>query len=320
LEAKQVGIVVYQLFAALDTKDDLRRSPFAASLLGQRLLAWSALPDHNAVHRMWVQQPRRYTFHWFLDLQDLLDIFRRWITSVHLMASRGFIDSYQSGGPYRVLVWSKFDAIIPQMEDTLLPVLERYTQRFSYKWFEVIHNPNAAEWSGPLPDEHFKSSGKRLGDPQPRESKRAAPSAPVGTESKSRTKPTGPPDFRCISPLFVPVETLPPGTHASLLIRRIDSSDPYPKLVDEQGHRSQLCFDATTATCGLSCHTHSCNNQRRRGQAAVSRLHICLSSEPWKSKPETYWSPIVQFLQQPAVRAHLLPSEAFKEATPSTTW
>jgi hypothetical protein len=51
-----------------------------------------------------------------------------------------------------------------------------------------------------------------------------------------------------------------------------------------------------------------------------SRLHIDLNDARWSAAnyKEEDWRPIVDFIKK--YRNHILPSEAFKKLTPSTTW
>jgi hypothetical protein len=74
LEAKQIGILTYYLFAMVDLSDDGKFSDgkFVGSILGHRLKTWSQLPDSAMVHGLWNKDPLQATYQWFSSLQTLL--------------------------------------------------------------------------------------------------------------------------------------------------------------------------------------------------------------------------------------------------------
>jgi hypothetical protein len=76
LQAKHLGILVFQLFAALHLQVyDFRISSFANSLLGHHLQAWRSLPDNQSIHQAWFN-------HRVQSLQERLDRCAHWITAI----------------------------------------------------------------------------------------------------------------------------------------------------------------------------------------------------------------------------------------------
>jgi hypothetical protein len=62
----------------------------------------------------------------------------------------------------------------------------------------------------------------------------------------------------------------------------------------------------------------SCISTKRKRRPR--RLHIDLSVDPWRSKPEAYWQSVVDFLKIPGVDAVLQPTATFKQLTPAASW
>jgi hypothetical protein len=80
LQAKQIGILTYYLFAMMDLEDGtFSNCKFKSSILGQHLKAWSQLPDSAMIHGLWNQSPVQATYHWFVSLQSLLHTMQSWI-------------------------------------------------------------------------------------------------------------------------------------------------------------------------------------------------------------------------------------------------
>jgi hypothetical protein len=89
---------------------------------------------------------------------------------------------------------------------------------------------------------------------------------------------------------------------------------PFPKFMDSSGTLT-LCFLSAFAAPHNCCVLRKCVDRKRK-----CRLHVDIGVEPWRSKPESFWAPLVQFLQDPAVSIHLKPAPALKKATPSAHW
>jgi hypothetical protein len=66
LEAKQVGILTYYLFAMMDlTNGTFSDEKFVGSILGNCLKVWSTLPDSANMHGLWTHSPLQVTYYWF---------------------------------------------------------------------------------------------------------------------------------------------------------------------------------------------------------------------------------------------------------------
>jgi hypothetical protein len=73
LEATQVGLLTYYLFAMMDlVEDTFSDQNLAGSILGLRLKAWSTLPTNTTIQSLWNQASLQTTYHWFASLQLLL--------------------------------------------------------------------------------------------------------------------------------------------------------------------------------------------------------------------------------------------------------
>jgi hypothetical protein len=94
----------------------------------------------------------------------------------------------------------------------------------------------------------------------------------------------------------------------------------YPKMTNNDGKADCLiCFRSAFPSPHNSCQLESCIALKRR-QRDNQRLHIDLAVEPWRSKPEAYWQPVVAWLRLPGVDALIRPTAAFKKLTPSANW
>jgi hypothetical protein len=83
LEAKQVGTLLYYLFAMMDlTEGTFSDEQFASLILGSRLKVWSMLPDSATIHGLWHQAPLQAMYYWFASLQPLLEIENKWIKTL----------------------------------------------------------------------------------------------------------------------------------------------------------------------------------------------------------------------------------------------
>jgi hypothetical protein len=127
------------------------------------------------------------------------------------------------------------------------------------------------------------------------------------------------PDFINATPLLE--TTLPFNQHtptSTQLFDRLPKGLVYPKFPSEDGTlMTTICFCAAFSSPHNCCKTRLCKERRPPRQ---TRLHVDLSIEPWKSKPESFWTPLVTFLQDPLVTPHLRPSSALRNVTPSAAW
>lgn len=96
---------------------------FTDSLLGRCLQAWRSLPDNQSVHQAWVSNLHHVSYHPVQSLQELLDVFARWITAITWQSSQGFLD-IQSRilGHARVVASSSCASEIPGNMNKTFPV------------------------------------------------------------------------------------------------------------------------------------------------------------------------------------------------------
>jgi hypothetical protein len=310
LEAKHLGIITYYLFAMIDLPDTLQDTTFRKSILGARLKAWSVLPDNPNVHSIWNQYPGQATYQWFQTLQHLLHTIQTWIKWLRFHQTRGFLEAHDSTGSKHLLIDNQVPSPIPDRQDSLIKVLQQFDISFQNRWY---HNTAFDSiWSSPLPPAHFRSLQPPPGHPPPFDSDLD----PVN--KKQRQLLAGiqkdVPDFINKTPL---VEALVPfkiGKSLSHQILTRLARAPFPKFADSSGTLT-LCFLSAFAAPHNCCVLRKCVDRKRK-----CRLHVDIGVEPWRSKPETFWAPLVQFLLDPAVSIHLRPAPALRKATPSTRW
>ncbi len=100
LEAKQIGILTYHLFAMMDLTDNRKFSDakFVGSILGHQLKTWSQLPDGAMVHSLWNKAPLQATYQWFSSLKSLLGIEQNWVKRLRYHPQKGFYHARDTDG------------------------------------------------------------------------------------------------------------------------------------------------------------------------------------------------------------------------------
>jgi hypothetical protein len=58
MDVKHMGVWTYYLFAMLNLMESFEDTKFRRSIFGQRLQAWSDLPDNPMIHGIWQKSPR----------------------------------------------------------------------------------------------------------------------------------------------------------------------------------------------------------------------------------------------------------------------
>jgi hypothetical protein len=167
---------------------------------------------------------------------------------------------------------------------------------FQNRWYQ--NTGFNAVWSSPVPQGHFASSP----------SSKHPPTASVlnsdGGAKRSRISLAGSsgkiaPDFINRTPLL---EAVVPFTSQRSLAQQILtrlSRTQFPKFETSSGTLT-MCFLSAFVSPHNCCVLRKCVDRKRQ-----PRLHVDLGQEPWRSKPEAFWGPLVQFLQDPLVAAHL---------------
>jgi hypothetical protein len=312
LEAKHLGILTYHLFAMIDLPDTLQDVQFRKSALGSQLKAWSVLPDNPNVHTIWSQHPGQATYQWLQSLQHLLSIFQAWIKWLRYHPTHGFLEAYDTQGSKHLLLDNQIPSSIPDRQDSLIQVLQQFDISFQARWYQ--NTTYDAVWSSPIPQGHC------LDSPSPTKHPPSSIAPDSGAPATKRRKPLSGlsaqsvPDFVNSTQL---VEAVIPFTShrpmAQQLLTRL-ARTPFPKFETSTGTLT-LCFLSAFAPPYNSCVRAKCMDRKRQ-----CRMHVDLSQEPWRSKSESFWKPLVQFLQDPLVAVHLRPSPAFRRVTPSVTW
>jgi hypothetical protein len=90
-------------------------------------------------------------------------------------------------------------------------------------------------------------------------------------------------------------------------------------LLDKNNTLLYICFQSYFAAPHDCCVTKKCLHQK--AITPTLRLHIDISVDFWKNKPDNYyWKSLVEWLQLPGVTPHFSPSMALKALTPTAAW
>ena len=137
LEAKQIGILTYYLFAMMDLTDNGKFSDvkFIGSILGNRLKAWSTLPDSAMIRGLWHKAPLQVTYQWFALLQSLLGTKQNWVKQLRYHPDRGFYHAQDADGKQYLLLDNQVLSNIPGRTDSLLAALRHFDMTFETRWF-----------------------------------------------------------------------------------------------------------------------------------------------------------------------------------------
>jgi hypothetical protein len=311
----------------LDIKENFLTCPFASSLLGSRLERWLRLLDLPQVQVLWEKNRRTTSYQWILSSWSLLSIFQKWIATVKWLASRGFANVQDTHTQhYRVIADGSLSSAGPNGRPILLnPTLEAFDTSFHDTWAHQIIIHNDPIWTNPPPPDQFRQATPIYCPPPIPTSCPLPPAQPA--PHRSSNPPTGAlkrprePDFTSSQALFEPVIAFQPGQRPmAYMIHNTDRATQYPRLADTPGKDPCLiCFRSSFPPPFNVCHTGSCigNRSRRR---ETKRLHIDLAQEPWRTKPEAFWQPVVEWLQLPTIRPFVRPTAALRRLTPSTRW
>jgi hypothetical protein len=316
LDAKQVGILAYYLFAMMDLTDGtFSDEKFMGSILGNRLKIWSTLPDSATIHGLWNRAPLQATYYWLSSLQTLLSIEQNWVKRLRYHPEQGFFHARDADNKRYLLLDNQVPSHIPGRTDTLVQALRQYDTQFEMRWFcGSFLDPI---WTNPIPPEHSVQS--QLPQHQTQETP-AQGVEPDKKRAKLGDKITKVPDYISGAPLMEAVLAIPKNTRSvtMMLVRRISAPISFPRLPTNTGTFQTICLNSAFPSPQNCCVLRLCGN--KKVNPPVPRLHIDLSKDVWKNKPETYWAPVVEFLQSPMVTPHLRPSAALKKLTPSTKW
>jgi hypothetical protein len=267
------------------------------------------------IHSLWNQSPLQATYQWFASLQSLLNTMQTWIKRLHYHKDRGFYHARDTKGRRYLLLDSQVPSHIPGRTDTLIESLRQYDTIFETRWFRSSYMDSI--WTAPLPPGHGGLS------PRPTTHTQQDYGDNGDTLRNKRQKLAGlkhrNPDFINQSPLMQVTTPVPPhSTLMTTLFGRFQRPTQFPRLASPTGTGTSqtICLNSAFTSPNNCCLTSRCGDRKHRTQ----RLHIDLSREPWKSQPETYWNPLVQFLKNDAVYQHIVPTDALKRLTPSAKW
>jgi hypothetical protein len=319
LQAKNLGSTTALLFRMIDMRPDFLSSSFDRSILGRRRAQWSQLPDNTAVHQIWQTHQRLVSYLWFSTLRDALHIMQCWIKAQRFHHSQGFLSATEatSGAP-RLLVTNTFPSHIPGQNTNLVEAFARYDMQFTAQWYDLTRHPHDASWQSQPPPDHFLHAApvpappvtleKRTGREREQPSKRLKPTTAAAAGFVSQ------------APLFEPIVPFPQDKPAiTTLLAPLPAGTRFPQMGETDGKSQYICFHSAFPSPHNKCTTSKCKN-RKQSLSAATRLHVDPITDPWKSKEEDFWKPIVEFLQNPEVARHFRPSATFISLTPSTSW
>jgi hypothetical protein len=317
-QAKNLGDLVVLLFRMADMKPDFITSPFDSSIMGQRLLQWSKLADSSAIHHLWEQHQRLLTFLWFDTLREILHIVHCWVKAQRFHCSQGFQSATDAAtGSQRLLVTGSFPSHIPGQTTTLVEAFARYDSQFVARWYQQAYTPYDPTWQAEPPRDQFVPDPgatvalAREAGPRDAGAKRV--------KLKDSRKAQQGADFISTSHLLEAVVPMAKEKAAiTTIIARLPRGQRFPLVKDSTGTLQYICFHSAFPPPHNRCITGKCKNHKV--SPPVSRVHVDLSIEPWQSKPESFWEPVVAFLKEASVAVHFRPSAPLMALTPSTAW
>ena len=260
---------------------------------------------------------------------------------------RGFYHARDSTGHRYLLLDSQVPSNIPGRTDSLIEALSHFDHAFETRWFRSSFMDPM--WNTTLPTGHCvpltrtrdrdsrdrdmrdrdqgyrdqRDRDLRDRDHRDRDSRDRNYDRYNTDGHNKRTKLGGPkmrnPDFINHSPLMEcttqisqyksVLQTLYGKFHAPLT---------YPRFPTNTGTSQTLCLNSSFVAPHNTCTTRLCGD--RKCNPRMARLHIDLSRDEWKKKPEAYWDPLVAFLLHSEVTPHICPTQALKKLTPNAAW
>jgi hypothetical protein len=272
-------------------------------------------------HSLWNQAPLQTTYQWFASLQMLLETEKSWIKRLRYHADKGFYHARDASNQKYLLLDSQIQSNIPgRMESLMLEAMQQFDQLFEARWFRTSAMdpifatsipPGHAKGVTPAAATNSMQKYATYQDP-PRDDRRATKRAKLGGKTTRNY------DFVSSSPVMEIVALAPNKSVTATLMSRFLAPIPFPCLQDQNGTFNTICLNSAFQQPHNVCDSRICGD--RHANPRIPRLHIDLAKEPWCSKPEQYWTPLVAFLTNDAIRPHVRPSQALKQLTPSTKW
>jgi hypothetical protein len=240
---------------------------------------------------------------------------------------------------------SQVPSNIPGRTDSLIATLGHYDHAFETRWFRSSFMDPI--WTTPLPMGHCLTSPPTGRSSQSREHSYARHHCSRNHRTNyrneegrnyrqeegrnyrnedgrnKRTRLGGDrirnPDFINHSPLMECTSQVPQyKTILQALYGKFQMPVSYPRFPTNTGTLQTLCLNSSFVSPHHTCTTRLCGD--RKSVPRMARLHIDLSKEEWKNKPEAYWAPMMSFLLHAEVTPHIKPTQALRRLTPSTKW
>ena len=321
-EANDLGYLVLTLFSIIDIGKDLGKCYINTSELGSRLLEWHAIPRHTFIMDVWTAHPACVTYEWFKSLRMLLNIFQKWTIYQRMKADHGCAEF--SGGDH-TMVSVRMDVAMPGLIcgrlSSLITELENWDQHLERQWLQQSGDIDDAQWLRPVPSDHLLQPVAK----RPR-SNSDEPSAGLCSGSLKRSKKpdaeaekpaarTKEKPFVSSAPLFLLKKPADVQNPFGDICDRI--GNPYFPKWEENGKNHYVCILSCLGPPLHTCDTAAC---KKKWCKKSVRHHIDPTKHQWKSKPEAFWKPFVEWLRDERVEKHFLPSEEFKQLTPSKSW
>jgi hypothetical protein len=236
-----------------------------------------------------------------------------WVKRLKFHPEKGFFHARDSEGKRYLLLDNQVPSNIPGRTDSLTEALRHYDTSFETRWFCGSFLDSI--WTNPIPPGHSVVAPS-LAVPPTLTHGEGASNKRARLGGKKLTHP----DFISSSPPMEAVLRVPSSSRSltMTMVRRISAPISFPRLPNANGTLQTICLNSSFTPPHNCCVLSGCGD--KKSTPPVPRLHIDMNIEPWKSKPESYWAPMVEFLQHEKISGHIRPTAAFKKATPSTPW
>ena len=330
-QMKEFAMVTYYHFALLGctnpTSDngDYDDSLFRNSLFGHCLRYICQCVQNTNLGRRWNQARAECTAAYFRDLSELFHLLKKFVDHRigHDVENYGIGDAWPTNDRNAVFmsVPSRTNSAgFMAHSESVVSVLQEYYTRMQRTWGAGRYTaPNECSWA--MSSSPFFAPGKPAQFKNPDVQK-------LKTTDRARDDKENVP-FKNTSPLFVwnhaanPLGRKSPSEKLYPVVQR----GTYPSIVDPKAARIPgkpnlfpICLNSSFEGHCTCSKPGTCKTQKVGRHAGKTRLHIDLNEARWSAATykEEDWRPIVDFIKK--YNTHILPSEAFKKLTPSTTW
>jgi hypothetical protein len=179
----------------------------------------------------------------------------------------------------------------------------RYGLQVTARWYGLTRHPHDASWQSQPPPDHFLQVAPVPAPPVKLDKRTGQERGQPSKQLKITTTATA--GFASQAPLFEPIVPFLRDKPAIMtLLARLPVGTRFPQMGEIYGKSRYICFHGAFPPPHNKCTTSKCKN-RKQSLSTATRLHVDPMTEPWKSKEEDFWKPIVEFLQNPEVLARL---------------